>query len=448
MAVRDLWHHVNVAEAIKKGVKPCNCGRGQKLTYPTLKHGLRGRWRAELDVNGQRYGNSGTYDSKTEAKAHFDKLKEQANKGKKPADKNRGKESLRSHLEDYVNNRVTTKGRRPARGTRNLGRTYLNTHIMPFFGEDTTLADINAQNLNKFRDHMSTKQQPSGEFYARQVVVNVYSLVASALKNAVQEQKLTENPSVYVRYPVLDARTDFVLWEDDLVKRLLSAMPDFDRTIAQVAANCGHRQGEAFGVCVEDIGSESIRVLHQVGRDEAGTLRLIPPKNESVRQAVPLPAGTARALAKHLREHDPIPVTCTCHPGKTWSLVFHAKGPGRAARGPSQPLVNNRWNLAVWKPALAAVATSYASEGLTCPVDLQAKRRTGMHQLRHHAISLWLYGGATDVAAAAWAGHTSTAMVKRIYAHVFGAEGSRGRAIMDKVYYGDESDPPALRAIG
>lgn len=440
MAVRDLWHHVNVAQAKKKGVQPCKCGRGDTVKYPTVDHGKEGRWRVELYRNGKKWRPSEHYDDRKVAKKRNDDLTEEMNAGREPVDPKREKEPLRTHMKEYIEQRVSEEGKRTAIGSRRAYRSRLENHIMPYFGEDATLGDIGPREMKKFRDHLALKKKKSGEPYSASFRINVYVLLASALNYAVDEEKLSRSPSAKVKSPKApDNRKEFELWEADLVKRTLTVLPPFDRPIVQVAATCGHRQGEAFGVCMEDIRGEFINVLHQVGRDEEGVLRLVPPKFNSVR-SVPLPTHTARALAQHMREHEPAPITCTCHPRRTWHLVFSRPG--------GQPLLGFMWNRTVWHPALAAVRAGYAAEHLPPPVDLvpDGDNDTGLHQLRHHAISLWLYGGATLRAAANWAGHKSTKEVEMVYSHIFKEETSRARAFMDEVY-GEGDNPPSLAIV-
>jgi integrase len=438
MAVRDLWHYVNVEDAIEKGVQPCKCARGKTPWYPTLDHLKGQRWRVELYFKGKRRGKYEHFDEYGDAKDYYNALLADLKKGRKPVDKTKEKEPLRSHLEEYIGRTVSKKGRPISNGTRRTFTSYLNNQIIPYFGEEATLGDITADRVESFRDHMTVKRKRSGQPYSRTMVADVYGLLASALKYAVHQRKLVENPTALVTYPKFDMQDKFTVWEAGLVKRILAVLPAYDRVIAQVSATCGHRQGEAFGVCVEDIRGDHISVLHQVIRDDDRVLRLGPTKHSSARFRVPLPAVTARALVQHMRDHEPLPVTCTCHPGKTWHLVFSRRG---------RPMVAQTWNSTVWWPALAAAAASYAADGLAPPVDLDPKGddETGMRQLRHHAISMWLYGRATMLAAAEWAGHRGTTMIERIYGHVFADEALRGRGIMDRVY-GDE-EPPGLTVI-
>ena len=68
-----------------------------------------------------------------------------------------------------------------------------------------------------------------------------------------------------------------------------------------MAAGCGLRQGEVFGVRVEDVDflGRQLRVRQQV-KLSAGQPILAPPKGAKTRD-VPLPDVVAVALAEHLR---------------------------------------------------------------------------------------------------------------------------------------------------
>ena len=81
--------------------------------------------------------------------------------------------------------------------------------------------------------------------------------------------------------------------------------------------------------------------------------------------------------------------------GGPHSLVFPG-GDGGALR-------SNAWRARHWKPAVRAA-------GL---VPLRP------HDVRHTAVSLWIAVGASPNQIAAWAGHTSVAVVLDRYGHLF-----------------------------
>ena len=110
------------------------------------------------------------------------------------------------------------------------------------------------------------------------------------------------------------------------------------------------------------------------------------PKTKAGRRTVPIAATIATELEHHLATYTP--------PGGD-APVFAGAGGGtlRAAA----------WRRRFWSPALQAA-------------DLAPLR---VHDMRHTAVALWIAAGANPKQIAAWAGHTSVAVVLDRYGHLF-----------------------------
>lgn len=87
------------------------------------------------------------------------------------------------------------------------------------------------------------------------------------------------------------------------------ALPPRYRALVTLAAGCGLRQGEAFGLAVEDI--DFLRLVVHVRRQVkliGSQLVFAPPKYRKERD-VPLPDGIALDLSAHIRAFPPVDVT-------------------------------------------------------------------------------------------------------------------------------------------
>lgn len=155
------------------------------------------------------------------------------------------------------------------------------------------------------------------------------------------------------------------------------ALPDRYQALVNVAAGCGLRQGEAFGLAVEDVDflGGVVHVVRQVKLLRLSRPVFAPPKGGKERE-VPLPESVAFALAGHLKRHPAVRITLPWKtldgPPVTASLIF--TGTMRL------PLDRNRIDDRVWRPALRATG-------------VETGRDNGMHALRHFYASVLLDAG-------------------------------------------------------
>ncbi|MFF4716873.1 hypothetical protein ACFY2V_36585 [Streptomyces eurythermus] len=131
----------------------------------------------------------------------------------------------------------------------------------------------------------------------------------------------------------------------------------------------GLRQGEAFGLALEDIdfAKEVVHVRRQVKM--VGTkLCFALPKGRKVRD-VPLPSSVARAIRQHIELFAPVPVTLPWddpHPAETPVEAKHRRPRTYnllVTRHDCKAINRNYFNTHVWKPALAAAGVIAPLEG-------------------------------------------------------------------------------------
>src|SRR5438067_1297058 len=195
----------------------------------------------------------------------------------------------------------------------------------------------------------------------------------------------------------------------------LDALPPRYRAVGVVAAGCGLRQPETFGLRVQDIDflRHRLRVEQQV-KIVGGKLVLDRPKGGRTR-VVPLPEFVAVELSEHIRRF----------PSNGLELVFTSRE--------HKPLNRSYFNPAIWRPALRVAG-------------VQPSRANGMHALRHFYASVLIDAGESVKAVAEYLGHADPGFTLRVYAHLFPSSEERARQAVDQAFGGDRPDgvtPPA-----
>ena len=201
-------------------------------------------------------------------------------------------------------------------------------------------------------------------------------------------------------------RAKVVPWSFERVESVIDALPERYRALGVIAAGCGLRQGEGFGlrVCDIDFLRRQVHVEQQV-RLLGTRLELAPPKRKKTR-TVPLPDSVAVELAEHLRRY----------PAEGTDLVFRTRE--------GNPITRNTFNHHTWKPALVAA-------GVEAPA-----RANGMHALRHFYASVLIEAGESVRAVADYLGHSDPGFTLRVYAHLFPSSDDRARKALDRLFQG------------
>src|SRR5690606_25375400 len=101
-----------------------------------------------------------------------------------------------------------------------------------------------------------------------------------------------------------------VPWEAETVLAVHDALPDRYRIAATLGSGLGLRQGEVFGLAVDDVDflRGHVTVRRQVKLFADGHLEFALPKGRKTR-VVPLPNSVRDELAAHLTPWPAVPVT-------------------------------------------------------------------------------------------------------------------------------------------
>lgn len=164
--------------------------------------------------------------------------------------------------------------------------------------------------------------------YVRVLLANLSAVLGAAVEDGL----IAKNPAKSAAVKAPAAPQDKVIpWPVEQVEAVVDAHPGRWQAVPVLAAGCGLRQGEVFGVRVEDIDFLGRKML--------------------VRQQVKMLYGKP---------------------------VFAPPKGGKTREG--GPLTRRHYNVNVWKPALVAAG-------------VEPTRANGMHALRHHYASVLLDGG-------------------------------------------------------
>jgi integrase len=213
-----------------------------------------------------------------------------------------------------------------------------------------------------------------------------------------------------VRRPRVQA-TKAVPWDLTRVRLVSEHLPARYQAMVWLGAGCGHRQGELFGVAVDDVDflGRVVHVRRQV-RIIDGVLVFSLPKGGKQR-SVPLPDSVGLRLSAHIAEHGTTSVTLPWRvPGgapHTEALLFADGG----------ALKRNDLNR-VWRSARAGAG-------------IAPTRDNGMHVLRHTAASAWLAAGVDVRTVAEFLGHSDPGFTLRVYTHLMPNAADRARKAMD-----------------
>jgi integrase len=323
----------------------------------------------------------------------------------------RGKQTLGEYALEWMS--VQTFG--PT--TRERREQAIRIHIVPKLGHHS-LSTLRPSTIQAWVRELTDQLAP-------RTVREHFRLLSSILSSAVDDERIVKNPcrSSSIRLPRPDERR-VVPWTIAQVNALRHELPDRYRPLLTCATGLGLRQGEIFGLAVDDIDflRRTVTVRRQVvilGSRQVFSL----PKGRKSR-VVPLPSSVAAELAAYLTQ---FPARTATLPMGTW------EGPAVSASllvtsREGKALNRNYVNSHVWKPALRRAG-------------LPDTREFMMHGGRHLFASLQLEYGVGPRALADYLGHADPAFMMKVYAHLMPEASIKAGAAVDAMFAGlDDSD--------
>lgn len=295
-------------------------------------------------------------------------------------------------------------------------------HAFPYIGSRSMSAFQPAHIRTWARALMDTGMAAS---YQRTVFANVSAVFGAAVDDGI----IPRNPcrAGSVRAPKLDPRK-IKPWTRERVMAVRSGLAEQYATAVDLGAGCGLRQGEIFGLAIDEIDFAG-GVLHIARQVKLVGAQMVfaPPKGGKLRD-VPLPDVVADALTAHITRRPPIDVTLPWRtpdgPPVTATLLFFSRE--------RKALNRNYFNPFLWKPAL--VSAGVIPERL--PGErFQQSREYGMHALRHYYASVLLDAGENVKALAEYLGHSDPGFTLRTYTHLMPNSQDRARKAIDQAFH-------------
>ena len=355
---------------------------GQRVR--TARYGKGKRWQARYWDPEDNQRNK-DFDRKQDAERFLAAMTSDVLRGTY-VDPDAGRVTFRDFAKSWLASQTFTETTREATELR------LRLHASAHFG-DEQIRSIRPSAVQAWLRQLQKNLAPA---YVRVVFANVSAVFNAAVDDGV----IASNPcrAASVRLPKRDNRR-VEPWPLAQVQAVIEALPERYRAVAVVAAGCGLRQGEVFGLRVSDVDflrrrlhvEQQVKIVH-------ARVELDRPKGGKTR-AVPLPDAVAEALAEHLRNF----------PAVLDGLVFTSRE--------HKPINRNHFNRYVWRPALRGAGVD---EG----------KGNGMHALRHFYASILIDAGESVRAVADFLGHADPGFTLRVYAHLLPASEDRARRIV------------------
>lgn len=358
-----------------------------------------------LDPNGQERSKSFPDRQKGAADAFLHEVETDKNKGTY-LDPTAGRITFRRFAERWLDSQTF------AESTREAVEGRLAKHVYPHFG-DTELRAIGPATVQAWGRRL--QQHGLAETYRRTLFANVSGIFTAAI----DDERIRRNPCA--GKSVTRPRGEYpkvVPWSTERVHAVRNEMGERYRIAVDLGAGCGLRQGEVFGLSIDQVDAtdRTVQIVRQV---KIVRCRLVfgPPKHGKSRE-VPLPDSIARAIRAHVDQFPPRAVTLP------WQ---HPNGELVTARlllwtRESTALNRNFFNHHVWKPALRDAGVP------------EPKRAEGFHALRHFYASVLLDDGESIKALSEYLGHSDPGFTLRTYTHLMPSSSERTRRAVDGVF--------------
>jgi integrase len=422
VGVYDRWHRTRTAP----GDKRC----AEHDLVPSGSHGTGDRWQVRWrDEAGTQKKRNFARKTGKNPEIHadaFDARTQAALDDGSYIDPAAGSITFRKFAEDWRKNRPHDPN------TARRVELQLRLHVYPAIG-DRTMRELGKRPSLTQAWIAGIRLAPPS---ALQVIRDVSAIYIAAAEDGVISRNPLASKSV-VRPEIRDRRAAQT-WTLAQLDALAAGLPARHQIIPYLGSGTGQRQGEMFGLAIDDEDPDVdflrrvIHVRRQV-RLVGGTLCFSPVKNSKPHD-VPLGDSLIPVLSEHIRLYPPAEVTLP------WlepdgGLVTHRlilTRPGGLAMHRDRADDD-------WKAALIAA-------GLVPPRRKEDRRwpppGNGMHRLRHTAASAWLSAGVSIAAVAEWLGDT-VATVQVIYAHMMPGDASAGRRAVDAFFRSGAPDVPS-----
>jgi len=315
-----------------------------------------------------------------------------------------GRVSFRAYADEWLANRTFSPLTYEATELR------LRLHVVPMIGH-LELRQIKPSTIQSLLRSMDL-----AETYRRVI----FSTVSSIFSAAVDDDLIAKNPckASSVTRPAT-SRRKVVPWPTEWVSSMHDAAPAKYRIAVTLGSGLGLRQGEVFGLSVEDVDflRGTVEVRRQVKVFAGNRLVFGLPKGDKTR-TVPLPESVANELSLHLALYPRSDITL---PWGTPDAERRVTAGLILTTRERSALNRNYFNTRIWKRAQAQVG-------------IEQSRDNGMHALRHWYASVLLDAGESIRAVSEYLGHSDPGFTLRTYTHLMPSSAERTRAAVDAAF--------------
>jgi integrase len=245
-----------------------------------------------------------------------------------------------------------------------------------------------------------------------QYVRLIYANFKLIMDYAVSDNLIALSPcnSKAIKLPSRQRKKLEILTTEQIV-RILYNFPLELRLIPLIGATCGLRQGELFGLRIQDIDLQN-SIIHVRQQIKVVRYQPIPclPKGTKTR-SVPMPDYVRDELVAFISTCDPLEGERTLEPSEA-GVIFTLRE--------RKPINKNYFNTAYWHKTLKSAGIS-------------RMRTSGMHGLRHYCASKWLENGVSIKAVSEYLGHSDAGFTLRTYTHLLGNTDAQARHAFDEL---------------
>lgn len=387
MAVDDLWY------LKKRGPD------GERL--PSRRHGRGKRWRTRYvdPATGQK--REELFDKRADAERHDVNQRADISRGRY-IDPRAGKVTVAEYGELWRAQQLHRDS------TAEMVERAFRLHIVPILGA----LPIAAVRPSHLRNWVKDRSAP-GVLKASTLHL-VFGYISAMFLSAVRDRVIGESPCVDIRLPEID-RGDLFIPTAEQVHAVSGALPKRYKPIPYLAAGCGLRGGEIFGLELEhaEFLRREVRVRQQLKYANGRGRYIGPVKTATSKRTVELPEVVSTALAAHLAACDPLTVDLDDETDpratdrRAAHLLFHTSN--------GQALIRSSWS-GVWR---VAVRKAGLPEGF------------GLHGLRHYFATLLIHNGASVKTVQLALGHSTPMITLNTYLHEWPDALDRTRSLVD-----------------
>lgn len=283
----------------------------------------------------------------------------------------------------------------------------IRRHIAPVIGS-LPLAQVR-------NSHIKGWVKDRAQHLAPSTLATIYhGLLVPMFNAAVIDKRIGSSPCVGVRLPEIpDAK--YYIARPEEVHALYRALPERYRAIVYLAAGCGWRGGEIFGLERQaiDFDTREVHVRQQLTVVAGRQPYIAPPKTKTSHRTNELPAVVADALRRHLDEFRSAPEeiedeTDPRRPTVRYANLVFTRGDGR-------PIHRADWSY-IWRPAV---------EKAGLPSGF------GLRDLRHYFATVLIFGGANVKTVQLAMGHTTPTVTLNTYVGYWPDAVDQTRSLVD-----------------